>query len=259
MRVDPPISVRQSAARARTGRGALAFVAATAVIGILAGCSQSVAGQARPSAAPAPEGSAATESTETSPATSGNASLAELLLTPDAFPRPFDAVVLPAHAVPMAAPDLVGVPRGAAVDPSECAPAPQNYGSNGTAMAVGTDNANRSTISVELTRVDSALGALEEQTRRCPSMSVSASGVVTTVKTVLLPPPPIDADKTLALRRTVLSPAAAAGEQQMLTLLAQVGDVRVAVTLMTFGSTPPATAPLDEAFTAAVQKVRSAN
>lgn len=43
----------------------------------------------------------------------------------------------------------------------------------------------------------------------------------------------------------------------MLTLMAQVGDVRIAVTLMTFGATKPSTAPLDEAFTAAVQKVRA--
>ncbi|XGU20096.1 hypothetical protein ACETU7_02425 [Rhodococcus sp. 3Y1] len=43
----------------------------------------------------------------------------------------------------------------------------------------------------------------------------------------------------------------------MLTLIAQVGDVRVATTLMTFGSATPSTAPLDQAFTAAVQKVKA--
>jgi hypothetical protein len=183
--------------------------------------------------------------------------LSELLLTPEEFPEPFGAVVLPPQAVPMAAPDLVGVPRGATVDPSECEPPEQDYGPNGTVMAVGTDNATRATISVELTKVDAPLDELEAQTRQCPSMTVTANGVTTTVTTEILPPSPIDADKTMSLRRTVVSPKAAAGDQTMLTLIAQVGDVRVATTLMTFGSATPSTAPLDQAFTAAVQKVKA--
>ena len=52
-------------------------------------------------------------------------------------------------------------------------------------------------------------------------------------------------------------PKATAGDQTMLTLIAQVGDVRVATTLMTFGAATPSTAPLDQAFTAAVQKVKA--
>lgn len=173
------------------------------------------------------------------------------------IPRAFGAVVLPPQAVPMAAPDLVGVPRGATVDPSECEPPEQDYGPNGTVMAVGTDNATRATISVELTKVDAPLDELEAQTRQCPSMTVTANGVTTTVTTEILPPSPIDADKTMSLRRTVVSPKATAGDQTMLTLIAQVGDVRVATTLMTFGSATPSTAPLDQAFTAAVQKVKA--
>ncbi|WP_252858640.1 sensor domain-containing protein [Rhodococcus erythropolis] len=191
----------------------------------------------------------------TSPKTA--APLSELLLTPEEFPEPFGAVVLPPQAVPMAAPDLVGVPRGATVDPSECEPPEQDYGPNGTVMAVGTDNATRATISVELTKVDAPLDELEAQTRQCPSMTVTANGVTTTVTTEILPPSPIDADKTMSLRRTVVSPKAAAGDQTMLTLIAQVGDVQVATTLMTFGSATPSTAPLDQAFTAAVQKVKA--
>ena len=134
------------------------------------------------------------------------APLSELLLTPEEFPEPFGAVVLPPQAVPMAAPDLVGVPRGATVDPSECEPPEQDYGPNGTVMAVGTDNATRATISVELTKVDAPLDELEAQTRQCPSMTVTANGVTTTVTTEILPPSPIDADKTMSLRRTVVSP-----------------------------------------------------
>ncbi|XGU20095.1 hypothetical protein ACETU7_02420 [Rhodococcus sp. 3Y1] len=122
------------------------------------------------------------------------------------IPEPFGAVVLPPQAVPMAAPDLVGVPRGATVDPSECEPPEQDYGPNGTVMAVGTDNATRATISVELTKVDAPLDELEAQTRQCPSMTVTANGITTAVTTEILPPSPIDADKTMSLRRTVVSP-----------------------------------------------------
>ncbi|MDG9423019.1 hypothetical protein OLF92_11080, partial [Streptococcus pneumoniae] len=72
-------------------------------------------------------------------------------------------------------------------------------------------------------------------------MTVTANGVTTAVTTEILPPSPIDADKTMSLRRTVVSPKATAGDQTMLTLIAQVGDVRVATTLMTFGSATPST------------------
>ncbi|WP_260684054.1 DUF5642 family protein [Rhodococcus sp. KBS0724] len=243
-----------------------------AALGLAVGCSSSVPGEALPdaggqtpaaagSAPTSPAGSAPTSaagSTTTSATASTKAApLADLLLTPAEFPPPFDAVVLPAQAVPMAAPDLVGVPRGATVDPADCAPPEQDYGPMGTVMAVGTDNASRSTISVELTRSETSLTKLEAQTEDCTSMKVTANGVTSTVTTVILPPSPINADQTLSLRRTVSTPSSATGGQTMLTLMAQVGDVRIAVTLMTFGATKPSTAPLDEAFTAAVQKVRA--
>lgn len=248
-----------------SGRSRLAgVVAVVAALGLLSGCSSSISGEAQPDAGgqtPAVAGSIAPSAAGSTPpsttASSKAAPLADLLLTPAEFPPPFDAVVLPAQAVPMAAPDLVGVPRGATVDPADCAPPEQDYGPTGTVMAVGTDNASRSTISVELTRSDTSLTSLEAQTEDCTSMKVTANGVTSTVTTVILPPSPINADQTLSLRRTVSTPSSATGDQTMLTLMAQVGDVRIAVTLMTFGATEPSTAPLDEAFTAAVQKVRA--
>ncbi|PBC40719.1 hypothetical protein CJ178_03080 [Rhodococcus sp. ACPA4] len=248
-----------------SGRSRLAgVVAVVAALGLVSGCSSSISGEAQPDAGgqtPAVAGSIAPSAAGSTPpsttASSKAAPLADLLLTPAEFPPPFDAVVLPAQAVPMAAPDLVGVPRGATVDPADCAPPEQDYGPTGTVMAVGTDNASRSTISVELTRSDTSLTSLEAQTEDCTSMKVTANGVTSTVTTVILPPSPINADQTLSLRRTVSTPSSATGDQTMLTLMAQVGDVRIAVTLMTFGATEPPTAPLDEAFTAAVQKVRA--
>lgn len=239
-------------------------VAVVAALGLASGCSSSVPGDAQPDAGgqtPIDVGSSVPSAAASTPPSASASStakpLADLLLTPAEFPSPFDAVVLPAQAVPMAAPDLVGVPRGATVDPADCAPPEQDYGPTGTVMAVGTDNASRSTISVELTRSDTTLTTLEAQTEDCTSMKVTANGVTSTVTTVMLPPSPINADQTLSLRRTVSTPSSATGDQSMLTLMAQVGDVRIAVTLMTFGATESSTAPLDEAFTAAVQKVRA--
>ena len=145
-------------------RVAACSLAAVAAVALLAGCSGSVQGAPVPDSAPATAG--ATDSGTAAPSTTAApksstpkstspktaAPLSELLLTPEEFPEPFGAVVLPPQAVPMAAPDLVGVPRGATVDPSECEPPEQDYGPNGTVMAVGTDNATRATISVELTK-----------------------------------------------------------------------------------------------------------
>lgn len=232
--------------------------AAIAAVGLVAGCAQPMPGAAV--ADPALVSPSEDSTSATSSPTSA-AKLSDLLLTPAEFPQPFDAVVLPPQAVPMAAPDLVGVPRGATVDPADCAPPKQDYGPEGTVMAVGTDNSTRSTISVELTRIDTSLTELEAQTEDCTSMTVTANGVTTTVTTVILPPSPIAADQTLSLRRTVTAPSSATGDQSMLTLLAQVGDVRIAATLMTFGAANgtgnAATVQLDQAFTAAVQKVRA--
>ena len=43
----------------------------------------------------------------------------------------------------------------------------------------------------------------------------------------------------------------------MVTLIAQVGDVRVSATFMSFGDAKADTVALDEVFTAAVQKVQN--
>uniref|UniRef100_UPI0037CB5BD9 DUF5642 family protein n=1 Tax=Rhodococcus oxybenzonivorans TaxID=1990687 RepID=UPI0037CB5BD9 len=216
-----------------------------AVAGALASCASEVPGVAQPSssiAAGVPSGKG----------------LSALLLEPSDFPSKYLAIVLPPHAVSMAAPDLAGVPQDAVVDPSECAPPTQDYGPTGTVMAVGTDNASRSTITVELAKTDTPLDELEQQTANCGEMTVTASGAESTVATDIMPAPPIRADDTLALRRTVRS--GSDGDkvtQSMLTLIAQVGDVRVSATFMSFGHATADTSALDDVFTKAVQKVRS--
>ncbi|WP_244373310.1 DUF5642 family protein [Rhodococcus sp. ZPP] len=233
--------------RRTTSRSAVLLPVAVlaAVAGALASCASEVPGVAQPSssiAAGVPSGRG----------------LSALLLEPSDFPSKYQAIVLPPHAVSMAAPDLTGVPQDAVVDPSECAPPAQDYGPTGTVMAVGTDNASRSTITVELAKTDTPLDELEQQTANCGEMTVAASGAESTVATDIMPAPPIRADDTLALRRTVRS--GSDGDkvtQSMLTLIAQVGDVRVSATFMSFGHATADTSALDDVFTRAVQKVRA--
>ncbi|MEV0343554.1 sensor domain-containing protein [Nocardia sp. NPDC050713] len=187
------------------------------------------------------------------------AGLTTLLPEPAQFPARYPAVVLPPEAAAQAAGDLNGVIRGATVRPEGCAPDEQQFGPDHTAIAVGSDETSRATLTVELTRTRQPLSTLREQVLRCGEMRVARAGATTTVSTELDPPPPLDADDTLALRRTVAPDVGGPGlTQTMRTLVGQVGDVRIAVTYMTFSDAPPDTAALDELFTTAVRKVREA-
>ncbi|MFC4602842.1 sensor domain-containing protein [Rhodococcus kronopolitis] len=215
----------------------------------LAGCSSTVAGVA------APDSSAALVGT-TAPI---EAPLSSMLLTPADFPAPYEAIVLPAQAVSQAAGDLSGFPAGAKVDPAGCKPPSQDYGENGTAMIVGTDNAQRATISVELMRTATPLSVRAQEIGRCSEVVTTKNGAQATVKTTVVPAPPLNADDTLALRQTVTSgEGAETVTQSTLTLLAQVRDVRVSATYMSFGTGAPDSAALDQVFTEAVQRVNAA-
>ncbi|WP_431970861.1 DUF5642 family protein [Nocardia sp. bgisy134] len=187
------------------------------------------------------------------------AELTTMLPDPAQFPASYPAVVLPPEAAAQAAGDLNGVTRGATVRPDGCAPTEQQFGPDHTAIAVGTDEVSRGTLTVELTRTRQPLSTLRDQVRRCGEVRVSRAGATTTVSTELTPAPPIDADDTLALRRTVAPDVGGPGlTQNMRTLIGQVGDVRIAVTYMTFSEAVADSAALDELFTTSVRKVREA-
>jgi len=187
----------------------------------------------------------------------GPRTLGEMLVEPSVFPPRYPAVVLPPQAVSQAAPDLTGIAPGARVDPAGCKPPTQDYGPDGTAMVVGTDNENRSTITIELVRVDTALSEFGAQIVDCPEVTATRNGVDAVVRTTLTPPPRLDVDETLALQRTVMSgPAEQAVTQSMVTLIAQIDGVRVQATAMSFGDiTDPEL--LGTLFASAVEKVRT--
>ncbi|MEV6135328.1 sensor domain-containing protein [Nocardia sp. NPDC051990] len=226
------------------GFGVSGWVPLTAGAVLLAGCASIVTGH------PVASG----PSTVTQHVT---AQLSTLLPDATQFPVGYEAVVLSSEAAAQAAGDLTGVGRGSTVQPDGCVPPAQQFGPNQTAVTVGTDNRTRTTMTVELTRTGQPLSALREQVKRCQQVYVTRAGATTTVTTELQTAPPIDADDTLALRRTVAPQVSAAGlTQSMQTLTGQVADVRITVTYMTFSDRTPDTAALDELFTTAVGKVK---
>lgn len=187
------------------------------------------------------------------------ADLKSMLIEPTAFPAPYTALELPPQEASQAAQDLSGVAAGAKVDPPGCTAPQRKKSGEQPVVAVGTDNAKRATISVELARATDALGAFEDRVKQCPDVTTTIEGATASVRSELLPPPPLDADSTLALSRSIRSGVGSTQvTQSMLTLIAQIGDVRVSATHMTFGGDKPDTAALDQVFTEAVQRVRDA-
>ncbi|EME23666.1 hypothetical protein G419_01585 [Rhodococcus triatomae BKS 15-14] len=238
---------------------------AAAVTLALAGCSSDVSGVAEPAgqagaALPGSSGSGTGGASDEGAVTGRiEAPLGTLLLTPEAFPARYEALVLPDNAVEQATADLDGIPAGASVDPAGCKPPPQAFGPDSTALIVGTDNAARATISVELARVDRTLDVRESELAECPEVTTTLNGATATVTTTVLPAPPLNADDTMALRQTVTSGNAdQTVTQSMLRLVAQVDDVRISATHMSFGDEAPDSAALDQLFTEAVQKVKAA-
>ncbi|WP_330256748.1 DUF5642 family protein [Nocardia sp. NBC_00565] len=238
------MTVPNSTRRGPLGFAVSGWVPLAASAALLAGCASTVTGH--------PVGSGPQSGTQ-----HVAAQLSTLLPDPPQFPARYEAVVLPPEAAAQAAGDLNGIVRGSTVQPDGCVPPAQQFGPNQTAVTVGTDNDTRATMTVELTRIEQPLSALREQLQRCRQVRVSRSGATTTVTTELQAPPPIDADDTLALRRTVAPQVSTPGlTQSMQTLTGQVGDVRITVTYMSFSDAQPDTAALDELFTTTVRKVK---
>lgn len=181
--------------------------------------------------------------------------LSSLLPGPDRFPSAYTTVVPSGDGALAAVTDLSAITPGATVDPPECAPAPPDPAR--TAVTVGTDDRTRSTITVVLTRTDEPLSRLGGQLSHCTTVRARHGAIDRTITTALLPPPPVDADDSLAFSRTATgAPAGSAADPSMLTLLAQIGDVRIQATAMSFGGVQPDTTGLDQVFTATVAGVR---
>ncbi|WP_226862580.1 hypothetical protein [Mycolicibacterium baixiangningiae] len=181
--------------------------------------------------------------------------LADVLVEPSRFPAPYRAAVLDPQATGEAVAGVDGVPPGAVVGPAGCAPSPVGTGPRNAVAAQGVDSDTGAALTVILTRTGTALADRRAQLDRCPSVTATAGEVMTSVETVLLPAPPVDADDSLAseatIRRSTEPPV------RVLTLSAQIDDVRLtAAWLNNDGGSAPDTSALDVLFTDALSSVR---
>ncbi|MBO0852957.1 MAG: sensor domain-containing protein [Nocardia sp.] len=181
--------------------------------------------------------------------------LASMLPGAQQFPPDFSTATPTGDGAVAAIADLTAIPAGAQVDPADCAP--QRADPNATGVEVGTGSDGRSTVTVVLTRTGEPLSAARERLSRCKTVRARHEAIDRTITTELLPPPPVDADDSLAFGRTTAGGPAGSGADPVLrTLLAQIGDVRVQATTMAFGSNQPDATAVDQVFTAAVGDVR---
>jgi len=183
--------------------------------------------------------------------------LAEALIDPSRFPRSYDAAVLDPQATGEAVASVDGVPTGASVEPAGCAPPPVGPGAHHAVAAQGVDRGTGAALTVILTRADTTLSTRRDQLARCASLTTTAGEVVSTVETVLLAPPPVDADDSLASQTTILRSTEPAVRVQ--TLGAQIDEVRLTVAWLNNDfDVEPDTAALDVLFTDALLALRRA-
>jgi hypothetical protein len=208
-------------------------------VGMLSGCMRTVDGAATGSAGhggPPP-------------------TLAQLLIEPQRFPSGYSAAVLDAASTEAAVRDIDGVPAGAAVDPPQCAPPPPGRAPTDVVAVRGVDAATAASVTVTLARTPDGLGARRDQVAGCPAFTVTRADAVTRIEATELPAAPVDADGGFAVSHTVTDPAGST--TSTLTLVAQIGDVRVTAARMSPDDDPTAhTDALDSLFTDAVLKVR---
>jgi hypothetical protein len=183
--------------------------------------------------------------------------LAEALIEPSRFPPPYEAAVLDPQATGEAIAGVDGVPVGATVEPPGCAPPPVGPGPQHAVAAQGVDPGTGAALTVILTRTDTALSARRDQLARCGSLTAIAGEVVSTVDTVLLAAPPVDADDTFASETTVRRSTEPA--VRVLTLSAQIDEARLSVAwLNNDPEVEPDTSALDVLFTDALLRLRRA-
>jgi hypothetical protein len=214
-------------------------------------CTRSTAGQPTVGAGMSPSRTTPTSTAVRAP----EGPVTPLLLAPADFPQDYPATVLDPQSAGEALRDIDGVPAGARVEPSSCAPAPPPSAPLDVAAAVGVNEADSSTITVAVTRVAQPLADYKAQLERCTTFAVtSADQVNSTVTVEQAVAPPINADDSVALNQTVSSDSQS-GAQTTLTLVAQITNIRILATYMTFQGTEPDAVLLDQVFTAAVLKV----
>lgn len=222
----------------RKCRPAVALVAAALLIG---GCSAEISGAAKPEAIIAV------------------ADVRPLLLDTADFPPQYPAVVLPQQVASQAAEDMSGLPmRAEQIEPADCIPPTPPTAPDALAVAVGTNEEDRSTLTLLVEDVGSAsMSDLRDVTTRCTDVSARNRLAEISVHTEILQTPPEAKDAEIVWRRAVRSGTAnSAMHETMVTMAAQVGEVRIFVTYLTFGIANPDFAAMGKLLTSQIQKIR---
>jgi hypothetical protein len=181
--------------------------------------------------------------------------VADLLIEPAHFPAEYPAVVLAPTAVDPVLRDVDGVTAGGVVTPPSCAPPVPEQAPLYTAVVEGTDPKTAGSLIVSVTRSSFPLSTRKDQLTACPSFTAVVGGAASTVTVTLLAPPPVDADDSYAVDKTVVSDGAES-TTRTLTLVAQIADVRVSATWLSKQDSSPDSEAVDTVFTDAVLKVR---
>jgi hypothetical protein len=175
--------------------------------------------------------------------------LLALVLDTSEFPPGYPAAPVESAKANGALAMADGVPEGAAISPPDCAPeAPRE-------VAAVQGARDTTELLVVLTRGVGPLSARRDQVARCSSYSVSENdGGSWDVSVQMLPPPVVNVDDAFAFQRTQRG----RWSFDSLTLVGQVGPVRVTAQLTGLPGDELDTAALDSVFTAQVQKLRRA-
>ncbi|MGE2713563.1 hypothetical protein ACQI4L_05860 [Mycolicibacterium litorale] len=180
--------------------------------------------------------------------------LTDVLIEPSRFPAPYRAAVLDPQGTADAVAGVDGIAAAATVEPPECAPPQVGSGPGNAVAAQGVDPDTGAALVVILTRTGATLADRRAQLERCASVTATAGEVPTTVDTVLLPPPPADADDSLASEATIQR--SSEPPVRVLRLGAQLEDVRLtAAWLNNDAGVAPDSAALDAVFTDALLSI----
>ncbi|EOM78227.1 hypothetical protein [Rhodococcus rhodnii] len=182
--------------------------------------------------------------------------LGSLLLPADEFPAAYPATVLDPAATASASADLDGVARGAVVDPLRCTAPRQAYGAANAAMAVGTDAATRSSVSVQVLRSGESLDALRSRVGECGEYTVSTFGARADVRTEERAVPgaaELGLSRATAYGYAREITADVGDEREVVVYVAQTGAIRVVASVLVFGDGEADTAALATTFADAVR------
>jgi hypothetical protein len=264
-----PAAVRAGARRkvsapvwALVGAAAASLVVVVAIVASTAGeAGPSVTGSAHAIDGTIPAatttdggGSTSTESGSPGSTTSPAAgSITDKALTPADFPAGYSASAPPADQLANVLADITGAAvGGTTVTPADCAPATVSADPDDASVLTATTEAG--TLSVATVWVDQPL--TQQAVNPCANYSTKVYGAAAKISTTNLPPAPVQADSSVAFRRTSSTGSGGNLTQKTTVLVAQYSRIRVYATYLTFGDRKLDGQALDDVFTKAVEKSR---